>query len=170
MMADYEIKRRAGIGSASLILIFIVLCLATFAVLSLGNAKREDGFSQKSAESVQEYYRADAEGERFVQEMDLLMQRVLGMTDAAVRNKKVSWGMHMSDLELRKRQVILAAGRAYDAERDCFVRDIEMKSGLALHVELVPVWNQGILRVQEWKVYDRGSFEIDQSMPVWSGM
>lgn len=145
-MADYEIRRRANIGSSSLILIFIVLCLATFAVLSLGNAKREDGFSRKSAESVQEYYRADAKGAAFVQEMDLLMQ------------------------EFKKAQVTAAAGQSYDAERDRFVRDIEMKSGLVLHVELVPDWERGTLQVQEWKVYDRGTFEIDQSMPVWNGM
>lgn len=145
-MADYEIRRRANIGSSSMILIFIVLCLATFAVLSLGNAKREDGFSRKSAESVQEYYRADAKGAAFVQKMDLLMQ------------------------EFKKAQVTAAAGQSYDAERDRFVRDIEMKSGLALHVELVPDWERGTLQVQEWKVYDRGTFEIDQSMPVWNGM
>ena len=145
-MADYEIRRRANIGSSSLILIFIVLCLATFAVLSLGNAKREDGFSRKSAESVQEYYRADAKGAAFVQKMDLLMQ------------------------EFKKAQVTAAAGQSYDAERDRFVRDIEMKSGLVLHVELVPDWERGTLQVQEWKVYDRGTFEIDQSMPVWNGM
>ena len=159
-MADYEIKRRANIGSASLILIFIVLCLATFAVLSLGNAKREDGFSRKSAESVQEYYRADAEGVAFVQEMDLLMQ-------------EADWELQKEQTaspEQKKTQVTAAAGQSYDAGRDCFVRDIEMKSGLALHVELVPDWERGILRVQEWKVYDRGIFQIDQSMPVWNGM
>ena len=59
-MAKQEIRRKANIGSSSLILIFIVLCLVTFSVLSLGNAKREDALSHRSADSVQEYYRADA--------------------------------------------------------------------------------------------------------------
>lgn len=64
-MAKQEIRRKANIGSSSLILIFIVLCLVTFSVLSLGNAKREDALSRRSADSVQEYYRADAAGETF---------------------------------------------------------------------------------------------------------
>ena len=64
-MAKQEIRRKANIGSSSLILIFIVLCLVTFSVLSLGNAKREDALSRRSADSVQEYYRADAAGEAF---------------------------------------------------------------------------------------------------------
>ena len=66
-MAKQEIRRKANIGSSSLILIFIVLCLVTFSVLSLGNAKREDALSSRSADSVQEYYRADAAGEAFLQ-------------------------------------------------------------------------------------------------------
>ena len=54
-MAKQEIRRKANIGSSSLILIFIVLCLVTFSVLSLGNAKREDALSRRSADSVQKY-------------------------------------------------------------------------------------------------------------------
>ena len=65
-MANYEIRRRASIGSASLILIFIVLCLATFGILSLGNARREDALSERSAAAVKAYYRADSQAEEFV--------------------------------------------------------------------------------------------------------
>ncbi|MGN0158736.1 MAG: hypothetical protein ACI39W_06315 [Brotaphodocola sp.] len=153
-MADHEIRYRANIGTSSFILIFIVLCLATFSVLSLGNARREDLFSKKSAESVQEYYRADAEGEAFVQKMDLILQDVLILPDVSAR----------------KTQAASAAGQFYDEKNDCFSKDIEMKSGLALHIELIPDWEQGTLQVQEWKIYDRGVFEIDQSLPVWNGM
>ena len=77
-MAKQEIRRKANIGSSSLILIFIVLCLVTFSVLSLGNAKREDALSRRSADSVQEYYRADAAGEAFLQLADqALLKTVL---------------------------------------------------------------------------------------------
>lgn len=133
-MADHEIKRNANIGTSSLILIFIVLCLAVFAVLSLEHAKREDLFSQKSAKAVQEYYRADAEGEKFLQEIDRIVQEEIGK------------------------------------EEPCFVREIPMQSGLGLRIELIPDWEQKTVRIQEWKVYDREMMEIDQSMPVWTGM
>lgn len=152
-MADYEIRRRANIGSSTLILIFIVLCLVTFAVLSMGNARREDGFSRKNAASVQEYYRADGLGEAFVQEVDRLLMEASGMS-----------------AEERKLQVTALAGSGYDKEDDCFSRDIAMDSGLALHVEVKADWEQGTCSVQAWKVFDRGVYEIDQSMPVWTGM
>lgn len=152
-MADYELEHRAGIGSSSLILIFVVLCLVAFAVLSLGNAGREDGFSRKNAESVREYYRADGLGEAFVQEIDQMLMETSGLIP-----------------ELRKEQVTAWAGACYDKEKDCFSKDIEMASGLALHVEVDADWEQGTCHVQEWKVFDRSVFEIDQSMPVWTGM
>ena len=69
-MANYEIRRRASIGSASLILIFIVLCLATFSILSLGNARREDALSERSAAAVKAYYLADSQAEEFVGMVD----------------------------------------------------------------------------------------------------
>lgn len=72
-MADYEIRRRANIGSSSLILIFIVLCLAAFGILSLENAQREDTFSRKNAAAVQAYYQADRAAEAFVQSVDQAM-------------------------------------------------------------------------------------------------
>lgn len=133
-MANYEIKRKANIGTSSLILIFIVLCLAVFAVLSLEHAKRQDLFSQKSASAVQEYYRADAQGVKFLQEMERTVREESGKNEA------------------------------------CFVQEIPMQSGLGLRITLILDWEQKTVRVQEWKVYDREMLEIDQSMPVWTGM
>ena len=46
-MASQEIRRKANIGSSTLIVIFIVLCLATFSLLSLGNAKSDSLLSDR---------------------------------------------------------------------------------------------------------------------------
>ena len=43
-MAKQEIRRKANIGSSSLILIFIVLCLVTFSVLSLATQSGKTRF------------------------------------------------------------------------------------------------------------------------------
>ena len=74
-MADYEMRRKANIGSSSLILIFIVLCLATFGLLSLGNARGDELLSVRNAAAVKEYYRADGVGEEFVQTVDQAFKR-----------------------------------------------------------------------------------------------
>lgn len=151
-MADYEIKRRANIGTSSLILIFIVLCLATFSILSLENARREDVFSRKNAAAVQRYYQADRDAEAFVQQVD----QALAASDKL-------------DAESCKKQVLALAGDYYQAEQELFALDFAMDSGLALYVELAVDWEEKTSRVQCWKVVDRGELEIDQSVPVWDG-
>ena len=140
-MAKQEIRRKANIGSSSLILIFIVLCLVTFSVLSLGNAKREDALSVRSADSVQEYYRADAQGEAFLQ-----------MADQALLNGyKDSLAPYLQ------------------SDTGTYCTDVSMDAGQALRVELNFDWEKKTYKILSWKVYHQEEYEIDQSIPVWSG-
>ena len=49
---------RANIGMSSLILIFIVLCLTVFGLLSLSSAGSDWKLARKNAEAVRGYYKA----------------------------------------------------------------------------------------------------------------
>ena len=140
-MAKQEIRRKAHIGSSSLILIFIVLCLVTFSVLSLGNAKREDALSVRSADSVQEYYRADAQGEAFLQMAD----------QALLKGDKDSLAPYLQ------------------SDTGTYCTDVSMDAGQALRVELNFDWEKKTYKILSWKVYHQEEYEIDQSIPVWSG-
>ena len=140
-MAKQEIRRKANIGSSSLILIFIVLCLVTFSVLSLGNAKREDALSVRSADSVQEYYRADAQGEAFLQMAD----------QALLKGDKDSLAPYLQ------------------SDTGTYCSDVSMDAGQALRVELNLDWEKKTYKILSWKVYHQEDYEIDQSIPVWSG-
>ena len=60
MKEDFSIST---LGGTSLMLIFAVLCLTVFAVLSLSTAKAGDQFSESMQASVQAYYEADNEAE-----------------------------------------------------------------------------------------------------------
>ena len=44
-----------------------------------------------------------------------------------------------------------------------------MNAGQALRVELALDWEQKTYQVLSWKVYHQEDYEIDQSIPVWSG-
>ena len=59
-MAGQMSKHKINIGLTSLILIFIILCLATFSLLSLSSARGDQSLAARSARAVTEYYRADA--------------------------------------------------------------------------------------------------------------
>ena len=55
-------KRSGGVsGAVSLVMIFCVLCLAVFAVLTLSTAVREQGLAELTAQRAREYYEADAD-------------------------------------------------------------------------------------------------------------
>ena len=56
-----------NLGSSSLILVFIVLCLVILGMLTLKNAQIDELMAVHMAAAVQEYYQADKQGEKFVQ-------------------------------------------------------------------------------------------------------
>ena len=53
-----------AIGGSSLLVIFAVLCLTVFALLSLSTVQAEKRLSDAAAEAVAAYYEADLEAER----------------------------------------------------------------------------------------------------------
>ena len=53
-------RRSGGVsGAVSLVMIFCVLCLVIFSVLTLSTAEREYKLSEKTVRNAEEYYRAD---------------------------------------------------------------------------------------------------------------
>ena len=52
-----------AVGGSSLLVIFAVLCMTVFAVLSLSTVLAEQRLSETAAESVAAYYRADLQAE-----------------------------------------------------------------------------------------------------------
>ena len=52
-----------AVGGSSLLVVFCVLCLTVFALLSLSTVQAEKRLSDKAAQAVEDYYRADLEAE-----------------------------------------------------------------------------------------------------------
>ena len=61
-------KGANGVGSASIVLIFAVLCLTIFALITFSVAERERVLIEREAALVIGYYRADAIAEIFLAE------------------------------------------------------------------------------------------------------
>ena len=57
------------VGGSSLLVIFVVLCLTVFAVLSLSSVEAEGRLSRASAASVRAYYEADCEAEEILAQL-----------------------------------------------------------------------------------------------------
>ena len=152
-MAKQESGFKANIGSSSLILIFIVMCLVTFGMLSLTSAKSDLSLANRNADAVTEYYRADTEGEAFY-------RMVAGEVKAACTNASG----HEERLALLEK----ALGEYYRG--GAAVTEVAMERAQALHIELEPdLEGEGSVRVTKWNVIQTEDYEIDDSMPVWGG-
>lgn len=59
-----------NIGSSLLLVIFLVLCLVTFATLSLSSARSDESFSRRMADRKTEYYEAAGQAEDLLAQID----------------------------------------------------------------------------------------------------
>lgn len=70
-----------NIGSVSLMMIFIVLCMVTFAALSLSEAAADYRFSLKMAEHTTQYYEASNSAEEMLASIDGMLADCWAQTD-----------------------------------------------------------------------------------------
>lgn len=152
-MENTEKKQKGSIGSSTLILIFIVLCLATFALLSLSNAGGDRNLANKNADAVRTYYEADSQGEQFVQ-----------MVDQAVKEVR----KETSDQVKQQQKLAEKLGNYYNADSMTAETDIPMDFDQALHVELA-LGSQENYIIRSWRVFNQKDYEIDNKIPVWDG-
>ena len=142
-------------GATSRVLIFIVLCLATFGLLSLSSAKGDLSLAERQAEAVSAYYEADSKGQEWVRQVDAVLQEEMG---------------HSDDSSSASDAVKARLGEIYHQDEGMVVTDIPMERGQSLRIELTLVCGEGMrYQIHSWYVYDSGQYEIDNSMPVWDG-
>lgn len=157
-MAGQAAKHKVNIGLTSLILIFIILCLATFSLLSLSSARGDQSLALRSAQAVTEYYRADAEGEKWLKQADAILQK-----------ETVTGNMSQEEIKTLAGNVASELGCNIDETTGYISTDISMERGQALHIDLALTGDENRYEVRSWYVYDSGNYEIDDSMPVWGG-
>lgn len=121
-MTDYNIRNGGKFGSSSLMLVLIVLCLTTFAFLSLGSARANEILAEKNAAAVQEYYRADGTGEEFVQRVNQALEEADGINREEIR-----------------KQALKTIGEGCLEDVDGVMARIPMAGGQVLHGRSFPV-------------------------------
>ena len=59
-----------GVGYVSVMMIFAVVCLTLFAVLSFRAAKSNDAFNERSGDFLKQYYEADSKAKEILAQLD----------------------------------------------------------------------------------------------------
>lgn len=66
-------KFSIGTGIPSILMIFVVLCLTTFAVLSYSSARADKRLTEKNSDYIMKYYEADAKAQEMLARLDAVL-------------------------------------------------------------------------------------------------
>ena len=132
---------RINIGTASIVLILIILCLSVFSLLSLSDAL---SFAERRAQSVQAFYSADAQVQRWLSDI-----QGLSIQEAAARRES-----------LPEDASVEASG-----EEGILTLTIPMSQGQSLLAR----YSVSEGRLISSRVYNSEDYAIDTRLPVWTG-
>ena len=131
-----------AVGGSSLLVIFAVLCLTVFAMLSMSTVLAENRLRDSSIEAVSNYYGADAEAER-----------ILSM----LRNREVPEGVELSSDTPDGMTVIASYSCPISDTQNLFV-EVMFENGLGD--------DYIILR---WQAAYTADWEPDYGLNIWTG-
>ena len=132
-----------NIGGSSILVIFVLLCITTFAALSLVSALAGHRLAVQMVESVNARYEADSQAEQMLAQVSRIVQEGV-------------------NIETRLSEIVVGY---YD---NIISFDISITEGLVLEVRLLHI-NQN-LQITQWRTrayYDPEIYE--QGVPIWSG-
>jgi hypothetical protein len=127
------------VGGVSLLVVFAVLCLTVFALLSLTTVRADVRLADASAQAVSDYYAADCQA-----------QEILARLRAGETPDGVTWSSPMEGGETEYSYTV-------------FISNTQ-----ELQVEVL-VWPDGRWSVQRWQAAAAGGWEIDEGLEVWDG-
>ena len=136
-----------NIGSASIIMIFAILCLTVFSALSLVTAVSEKKTAQRFADATAAYYEADSEA-----------VNIKNSIQAAL------------DAGNAPQQAAAANNAAYEAAGATITYSVPLSGGKS-QITAVLAYNaaEGALEVVSWEKTDISDWNPDESIDVWNG-
>ncbi len=160
-MNKFKDKKEEGgiqIGTSSLVVIFVILALTVFAVLSLTGVLADDRLSDRAAEWTTAYYEADSKAEDMLKDIN-----------QAIDAQKSGVAGSTEDIDSKLNDI---TGGGYDSQkgRISFRLPINEKVVLGVELELLDTPKDGkYYRILKWQEVFVGEYEIDDDMPVWDG-
>ena len=137
-------KGGIGVGSASIVLVFAVLCLTVFSLIALVVAQNDKALADAEAELIVGYYEADALAEQILAEIIAADSKPDSVRDVDVTYQR-------------------------DAEKDEEVADYlcQISDAKALYVQLALRGDS--CDVLSWRMVDTDDWAADDSLNVWGG-
>ena len=142
-------KNRISIGISSIVLIFMILCLSVFSLLSLSDARTALSFAERHADAVRIYYEADANGQQFIRDF---RQAVADGQDAQTAMDTAAGQL----FTIRQTGI---------TESGSVLCDISLANGQTLRVELSDDGSD----ILSYYIYNDQEYDLDTHLPVFGG-
>ena len=164
MKSDKQHSSFVNIGSSSLLIIFLVLCLVTFAILSISSASSDHSFSEKLAERKTQYYDASSQASYVLNEIDAKLAglaKVNGATSKAAYEEQVASALQDTTID-----GISISCEASDGQV-LISYQIPVGGKQALDVKLHVTdytQNAAYYEIKSWRILSTENWEGDQSL------
>lgn len=153
-----------NIGSISLLMIFIILCMVTLAALSLSSAASDKNSSEKFASHNTKYYQASNQAEETLDIIDgILAESYLVSSDSA---------SYFSEIETRLAKLntsitLNISPDTNDVTLD-YITAVDDTQSLKVQLTLTDPWNttSGFYQVTSWKEVNSKDWNADNTMKL----
>lgn len=152
-----------NVGSSLLMMIFLILCLVTFAALSLSSAHSDYRFSNKLADHKTEYYTASNAAEQILGEIDnLLAQASASKMDAGSLQDMLSSFRFSSSGD----PIALLSDFSSACPIISYQVPIDERQALAIEIELTTSRQpgDGFYQISCWKIVSLETWQEDNTL------
>lgn len=151
-----------GVGASSILVIFVLLCLVTFATLSLVSARADRNLSQKAVSHTLEYYAASNEAEQILTQADSLLADCAAQADGE------------AEYQVLAAQALASLGTCETREGTAVLQyTVGISENQTLSCSIAAVWplqsGDGFYRIERWQVESTGEWQPDEGLPVYGG-
>jgi hypothetical protein len=112
---------RLSVGASSILMIFVVLCLTTFGVLSYVTANADSKLSTKNSETVENYYAGTSAAEKVLQKIDEALFSAKLDAEQAVKSHRFTelknYSLYKGE-KLQRLEDLLRSGAPQEEQRE----------------------------------------------------
>ena len=166
-----------NIGASSLLVIFLILCLVTFAILTLTSAKSDADFAEKLAHHKMNYYAACNTAESTLDEIDAILADAWQLSDTDTGKNSINNDSSHPDLtssdtaavftEIESReQLQLSMDFTQSEPTISYAVAIDDKQNLCVTLTLTaaPAKGEAYYRISQWQIQSSGEWKGDQTL------
>ena len=154
-----------NIGASSLLVIFLILCLVTFAILTLTSAKSDADFAEKLAHHKMNYYAACNTAESTLDKIDAVLADAWQLSDTDTAAVFTEIETQLTALDSRE-QLQLSMDFTQSEPTISYAVAIDDKQNLCVTLTLTaaPAKGEAYYRISQWQVQSFGEWKGDQTL------